>query len=64
MKLIFDNCRLYNMEGCMIYTYADKCDKMYNTLIKPVKDRGEPLTEFSKFKLRIGGEELRLEDMT
>lgn len=52
------------MEGSMIYSYCDKCDKMYKVLIKPVKDRGEPLTEFSKFKLRIGGEELRLEDMT
>lgn len=38
MRLIFDNCRLYNAEGCNLYKHAEILDSLFRDLVSPIED--------------------------
>jgi hypothetical protein len=59
--LIWENCKTYNMEGSSIYTFAIKNEKYHTAIIRPIRERGIPLTEVSKIKFRIDGSEVQLD---
>lgn len=39
ISLVFDNCRLYNMEGSLVFNYADQLDSFFRTLTKPISQK-------------------------
>jgi transcription initiation factor TFIID subunit 2 len=39
ISLVFDNCRLYNMEGSLVFNYADQLDTFFRTLTKPISQK-------------------------
>mmetsp|Transcript_1994 Transcript_1994/g.4469 ORF Transcript_1994/g.4469 Transcript_1994/m.4469 type:complete len:1083 (+) Transcript_1994:861-4109(+) len=39
IALVFDNCRLYNMEGSLVFNYADQLDTFFRTLTKPISQK-------------------------
>jgi hypothetical protein len=38
MRLVFDNCRLYNAEGCILYKHADVLDSLSRDLVAPIEE--------------------------
>jgi len=38
VRLIFDNCRLYNAEGCTLYKHAEVLDSLFRDLVSPIED--------------------------
>ena len=38
VRLIFDNCRLYNAEGCMLYKHAEVLDSLCRDLVAPIEE--------------------------
>lgn len=38
VRLIFDNCRLYNAEGCTLYKHAEMLDALFRDLVAPIEE--------------------------
>lgn len=52
--LVFDNCRLYNMEGSLIYSWAETLDAYFQVLTKPIRDKlGIVKEDITRVKLRL-----------
>lgn len=54
--LVFDNCRTYNIEGSLIYSWAETLDAFFQLLTKPIKDKlGIVKEDITKVKLKLEG---------
>ena len=56
IDLVFDNCRTYNMEGSLIFSWAETLDAYFQLLTKPIKDKlGIVKEDITKVKLKLEG---------
>lgn len=62
IRLVFDNCKIYNAEGCELYRYAETLEEFFKVLSRPIEEnlgKGQPEV---KLKLRIFGRDIKLEN--
>jgi Bromodomain len=53
VRLIFDNCRLYNAEGCTLYKHAEMLDTLFRDLVAPIEEHLGISQPEVKLKLRM-----------
>ena len=60
VRLVFQNCYLYNMEGSRVYSFAQTMEEFYNNLATPVEDHLSATQKEDNLKVRIFGGDLQI----
>ncbi|OMJ84518.1 hypothetical protein SteCoe_14324 [Stentor coeruleus] len=62
VRLIFDNCRLYNAEGCTLYKHAEMLDSLFRDLVAPIEEHLGISQPEVRLKLRVFAGDIQIEN--
>ena len=61
VRLIFDNCRLYNAEGCLLFKHAEMLDTLFRDLVAPIEEHLGISQPQVKLKLRLFAGDIQID---